>query len=281
MNTHFCKENPCLEKDKECNQILENGTKTMHTNQYTIEKIRNGCWELRKDGKKISEHSTQGGAKKMMKKMQPYHIVWDLETTGFVAPESKILEIGCFIIRGDEIERKHWVLDNNIEIPEKIIEITGITPEIIAAEGRDPAECLNEFLPLFKNCEKNITHNGIRFDIPFLTAFAASVLGWDEKQTEAVTSLLRLTAFDTAVHFKAKKLNMEPMEKEHFVNFADRVMEIRAYGVKYNLGLCVEELGITLDVKQHRAMGDVELTHEVYKKIVLSNVAQESQGTRT
>lgn len=251
------------------------------SNDYTIVKIKNGHWEVQKDGKTISQHSTQVGAEAMLKKVEPYILVWDLETTGFVAPEAKILEIGCFIIRGDEIERKHWVLDNKIEIPEKIIEITGITPEIIAAEGRDPAECLQEFLPLFKNCSKNITHNGIRFDIPFITAFAASVLGWDEKQTDAVRSLLRLTAFDTAVHFKAKKLDMQPMDKEHFVNFADRVMEIRAYGVKYNLGLCVEELGITLDVKQHRAMGDVELTHEVYKKIVLSHASVESQGTRT
>ena len=202
-------------------------------------------------------------------KEQPYYIVWDLETSGFVAPACSILEIGCFIVRGEEIERKHWVLDNKIEIPERIIEITGITPEIIEKEGRDPKECLEEFLPLFKNCTKNITHNGIRFDIPFLTNYAASVLGWDDEQKENVVSLLRLTAYDTAVEVKAKKLDMSMMDDEHFINFADRVMSVRARGVKFNLGLCVEELGIKLDLVQHRAMADVELTHEVYKKIVL------------
>lgn len=202
---------------------------------------------------------------------EKYSIVWDLETTGFVAPEARILEIGCFIIRGDEIERKHWVLNNKIEIPERIVEITGITQEIIDAEGRDPAECLNEFLPLFKNCEKNITHNGVRFDIPFLVNYAADVLGWNEETKDAVFSLLRLTAFDTAVHFKAKKLGAVQEPKEHFINFADRVMMVRAYGVQFNLGLCIEECGIKKDLVQHRAMADVELTHELYKHIHAKN----------
>lgn len=194
-------------------------------------------------------------------------IVWDLETTGFVAPEAKILEIGCFVVRGEEVERKHWVLNNNVEIPEKITEITGITQAIIDAEGRDPKECLQEFLPLFKRCKKNVTHNGVRFDIPFLIETSAHVLGFQPNEKMAVTNLIRSTAFDTAVHFKAKKLNMEPFFRESFVQFADRVMSVRAFGIKYSLGLCVEELQIKKDLVQHRAMADVELTHEVYKLI--------------
>lgn len=198
---------------------------------------------------------------------EKYYIVWDLETDGFTAPKNKILEIGCQIVYPDRVEEKHWVLDNKTELPEEIIKLTGITPEIIAAEGRDPAECLNEFLPLFKDCDKNITHNGIRFDIPFLVEFAASVLGWDDKNKDAVYGLLRRTAFDTAVHFKAKKLDMQPMEKEHFVNFADRVMQVRAYGVKYNLALCVQECGIQVDGELHRALADVKYTHLIYKQV--------------
>jgi DNA polymerase III epsilon subunit-like protein len=196
-----------------------------------------------------------------------YSIVWDLETTGFVAPAAKILEIGCYIVRGDEVEKKHWVLNNDVEIPERITEITGIDQAIIDAEGRDPKECLDEFLPLFKNCEANITHNGVKFDINFLVNYAADVLDWDTNQKESVRQLIKLTAYDTAVYFKAKKLDMSQMDREHFINFADRVMEVRAYGVKFNLGLCCEEVGIPLDVEQHRAMADVELTHRIYKHI--------------
>lgn len=226
-----------------------------------------------KEEKKISDDFVQNQELEkrktipLRKNEEPYIMIWDCETSGLSPTNDKIIEIGCYIVSDTGVEEKHWMLNNKIDIPEKITEITGITKEIIDAEGRDPKECLQEFLPLFKECQKNITHNGIRFDIPFLVAYAASVLGWDEKNKEAVRSLLRLTAFDTAVHFKAKKLDMAPMEKEHFVNFADRVMEIRAYGVKYNLALCVEELGIKLDVPAHRAMGDVANTYEIYKTI--------------
>lgn len=197
-------------------------------------------------------------------------IVWDLETTGFVAPEAKILEIGCFIVKGEEVERKHWVLNNGVEIPEKIVEITGITQEIIDTEGRDPKECIEEFMPLFKEAKQNVTHNGVRFDIPFLVDYVADLMNYRDEQKTAVRNLIRASAFDTAVHFKAKKLDMQPYFREPFVQFAERVMNVRAKGVFYTLGLCVEELGIKHELTQHRAMADVELTHEIYKVITLS-----------
>lgn len=196
------------------------------------------------------------------------YLVWDLETTGFVAPECRILEIGCFIVRDNEVERKHWVLDNKVEIPEKIVEITGITQAIIDEEGRDPKECLLEFLPYFKLCKQNVTHNGIRFDIPFLVNYAEDVLSFTDKQKRFTTDLLNETAFDTAVQFKANQLVMLQDENESHFRFANRVMSVRAYGVLFNLGFACDELGVDRsNIVQHRAMADVELTHEIYKKI--------------
>lgn len=195
------------------------------------------------------------------------YIVWDLETTGFDAPDKKILEIGCFIVRNGEIERKHWVLDNKCEIPEEIVKITGIDQSIIDAEGRDPKECLMEFLPLFEQSKMNISHNGIRFDIPFFVNTMAHQFDYSEKEKQDLQNFIRSRAFDTAVFFKAKKLRMQRNPEVPYINFADQVMNIRAYGVKYNLGLCVQELGIKHDLTQHRAMADVELTHEVFKII--------------
>lgn len=194
-------------------------------------------------------------------------IVWDLETTGFNAPEDKILEIGCFIVRGVTLEKRHWVLDNKVDIPARITEITGINKSVIDAEGKDPKQCLLEFLPLFKSCKKNVTHNGVKFDIPFLVNTAEKILNFTPVQKKAVTKLIQDTAFDTAVHFKAKKLGLVQKENENFLDFANRVMEVKAYGIKFNLGVCVSELGIKKDLVQHRAMADVELTHDVYNKI--------------
>ena len=196
------------------------------------------------------------------------YIVWDLETTGFVAPECKILEIGCFVVNGDKIEHKHWVLDNKVEIPEKITEITGITQAIIDDEGRDPEECLLEFLPYFKRCKQNVTHNGIRFDIPFIVNYAEDVLGWTAKQKAQATDLLNSTAYDTASKYKADKLNLSQDADESFLHFSNRIMSMRVYGLKFNVGIACDELGIDRSkVVQHRAMADVELTHEIYKLI--------------
>lgn len=193
-------------------------------------------------------------------------IVWDLETTGFVAPAAKILEIGCYIIRdGEEPEKRHWVLNNEVEIPERITEITGITQAIIEAEGRDPAECLKEFLPLFKECEQNITHNGAKFDIPFLTDYAADVLDFTPEQKDAVRALLRSTCFDTCTQVKAEQIGIEKMVAEPFINFADRVGDMRIRDVKSNLGFAIEYYGLVNDVTQHRAMADVELTYRLYE----------------
>lgn len=193
-------------------------------------------------------------------------IVWDLETTGFVAPECKILEIGAFVVRGDEVEQKHWVLKNEGHpIPEKITELTGITQEIIDAEGRDPKECLAEFLPLFDQCKRNVTHNGVRFDIPFLVNYAADLLAYQPHEKSALLKHLRSTAYDTSAYYKAKKLGIEPYFREPIADFCTRVLNVHAVGTRYTLNLCVEELGIVHDGTRHRAIADVALTHEVYK----------------
>lgn len=195
-------------------------------------------------------------------------IIWDLETTGFVAPECKILEIGAFILRGDHMEHKHFVLDNKCEIPEKITEITGITKAIIDAEGGDPKAAIEEFLELVTLARKNVTHNGIRFDIPFLVAYAGDLLGKDKKWENELATQLKEKAFDTAVHFKAKKVGAKQGPSETFLSFANRVMDMRVFGVKFNLGLCCEEQKVdTSKISFHRAMGDVAMTYELYKAI--------------
>lgn len=205
-----------------------------------------------------------------MKNQEIEFAVWDLETTGFVAPECKIIEIGLMVKYkdSDELMARSWVLNNECEIPEKITEITGFTKEMIDKDGRDPKECINEFLPYILQAPKNITHNGIKFDIPFLVAYVADLLGYSEDEKTALSELLRSAAYDTAVHFKAQKLGMIPDTGEHFDLFADRVMNVRAYGVKFNLGLCCEENNVDMSkITLHRALGDVAMTYELYKLI--------------
>lgn len=198
-------------------------------------------------------------------------IIWDLETTGFVAPEAKILEIGAMIYReGQEVETKQWVFKNEgLVIPEEITALTGINQAIIDREGRDPKECLQEFIPMLLEAKQNVTHNGLFFDIPFLTNTLKDVTKIETSTTMAIVSAIRDRAFDTAVFVKASKLNMPRREDEVFLSWANRVMNVRAYGVKFNLTLCSQEYGIdTSKVNFHRALGDVYVTGELYKKII-------------
>ena len=142
-----------------------------------------------------------------------------------------------------------------------------MTNAIIAEEGRDPAECLSEFLPILKNSPINITHNGIRFDIPFLVFYAQAVLGWKIETAEKVLKLFHSRAYDTAVWGKATECYMERYENEPYLNFAKRVMDVRSTA-KFNLGFVCDKMGIDRSkVIQHRALGDVFLTHEIYKTI--------------
>lgn len=195
-------------------------------------------------------------------------VIWDLETTGFVAPACKILEIGAFIVLDDDtVETKHWVLDNKVEIPQEIIEITHITPEIIAAEGRDPEECLIEFLRYITRSEMNVTHNGVKFDIPFLLGTVADVLKYTPEQIKDLREFLMLTAFDTAAMFKGQQMGLSQRADENFGEFAERVMSQRVFGLKFNLGICCDHYGIDRsNIIQHRALGDVELTHALFNK---------------
>lgn len=73
---------------------------------------------------------------------------------------------------------------------------------------------------------------------------------------------------DTAVMMKAKKMNEDRDWNETYLQYAQRIMKQKVFGLKFNLGTCCEELEIPND-GQHRAMSDVKLTNEVYKKICL------------
>lgn len=197
-------------------------------------------------------------------------VTWDIETTGFKAPGCKILEIGALIEYKDG--RKvawHRMLQNNCDIPENITELTGITKEMIDSQGEDPRKVIIEFLDILHDAKKNVTHNGVRFDIPFLFDYAPSVVPeYDEEFLAKEKRLIESKTFDTAVHFKAMKANMQQAPHDEYIIFAKRVMNYPVKGLKFNLALCGEELGIDVsDLQAHRAGDDVELTRRIYEKI--------------
>lgn len=197
------------------------------------------------------------------------YAVWDLETTGFDFVKNRITEIGIAIVdKGEIVEQKSWLLNYNIPIPDHIVEITGITKELIDAEGQDPYKCFEEFFEMLHG-KTHVTHNGMKFDIPFIVEQAAQIKNEDNNYRETLSKTLYRNAIDTAVVVKAGKLNMVREWNETFNGFASRVMGVFAKGVKYSIDACCEEMEIDKSqVSQHRAGGDVVLTNEIYKNLM-------------
>lgn len=201
------------------------------------------------------------------------YITWDLETSGLDPVKSKILEIGMMHMRrGQVVEERTWMLKHEgLEVPQKIIEITGITQEMVDA-GVDPKGALAEFVGCLEGVDcMNLTHNGFRFDMGFLYQglLDMDVLGvFGGNELESFKLRMYNNGFDTAVLFKARELGMDRRFNENFAQYARRVLDTKAYGVKYNVAHCCDRLKIdTSDATFHRALGDVDLTNRIFKAL--------------
>lgn len=198
------------------------------------------------------------------------YLAWDLETSGLDPVKCRILEIGATkVVRGEITERRSWLLNHGIDIPEEITRITTIDKALIDADGVDPKVAVAEFLVWLGDANwVNLTHNGFRFDIPFLheEIFRQGL------HTIGDMNDMKLKLYkhgvDTAVLYKARELKMDRVWNENFAEFGRRVLDTKAFGVKYNVKHCCDTLGIDHNsITMHRALGDIFLTNEIYKKL--------------
>jgi len=194
------------------------------------------------------------------------YVVVDVETSGLNPYLDRVLEIGVLevIEREMALPALSWVLnpnfpDDGFEVPQKITDLTGITTEEIA-NGQDPLLVLPKLQTL---CEKRliISHNGVRFDRLFL----------DEEYKRFGIRLSDKHQFlDTAALFKGWRLGLlDNLGDMSFYEWANMVLETKAYGVYFNLGYCCEVLGIDVSDlgNSHRAAVDVVMVHRVFERL--------------
>lgn len=95
------------------------------------------------------------------------YTVIDLETSGLRAETDEILELGAIRIRNQDcIEKFSVLLKNNRPISQKVVQLTGITEQVLQQEGIALADGLRAFLDFIGN-DMLVGHN-VQFDFAFL-----------------------------------------------------------------------------------------------------------------
>lgn len=158
------------------------------------------------------------------------YTVIDVETTGYDLKRDEIIEIGALKVRGNETVARFQKLIRGIEVDEFIAELTGITTELLSAEGAELSEAMQEFLD-FVGDDILLGYN-VRFDVNFLYDSALRVLG----------QKLKNDSFDV-LRISRRKLADLPSRSLSEV--------AKHYKIKRS--------------GEHRSMLDCETTHQVYQ----------------
>ena len=99
------------------------------------------------------------------------YVAFDLETTGLSSANDRIIEIGAVVMKnGEELDRFQTFLDPQRPLEKKIVELTGITDEMLKGAPKIE-EVLPEFLK-FVNGRVLVAHNS-DFDTGFIRAACA------------------------------------------------------------------------------------------------------------
>lgn len=93
-------------------------------------------------------------------------VVFDVETTGLTASQSRVLEIGAIKFRnGTILERRNWLIKPDIPIPIDVQNIHGITPGLVS--NSPPFSSIYPEFSAFTSNAILLAHNA-RFDHAFI-----------------------------------------------------------------------------------------------------------------
>ena len=103
--------------------------------------------------------------------MQDY-VVIDLEMTGLNVKTDHILEVGAVKVRNHHaVDQFGAILRQNIKIPEKVTELTGIT-ETMVKEGAEKEDAMKQFFEFIG--DDIIVGQNVIFDYGFLKQWAVN-----------------------------------------------------------------------------------------------------------
>lgn len=190
------------------------------------------------------------------------YAIYDTETTGLDTMRDCPTEIAVkLVIDGVAQPPVSWLVQPGVPINPEAMKITGITEELVAAEGmplKDATEKLAKMVEGFPL----VGHNIHRYDN---VIFNRLLMKYN------LTIPVGLYEYvDTAALYKSIKLGPSAMQRwcESHLDFCKSIMETRSFQ-KFNLKYACEDIGVDLsDVVAHRASGDVEATYRLFNKLV-------------
>lgn len=156
-------------------------------------------------------------------------VILDIETDGLDEKTNKIIEIGA--LKTDTKEEFHKLIKIDSNLPEKIIELTGIRDEDLK-NGEDIVTALKELKEFIG--DRDIVGYGVKFDIKFIN------------RNLKVNNLERLT--------------------NRFLDLLDFVKREKIFLENYKLETVLKSYGIDKKVP-HRALKDVKLIYELSTKV--------------
>ena len=161
------------------------------------------------------------------------YVVIDIETTGLNPQTDRIIEYAALRVENRKVTGEFEMLaSQETELKSEIIDLTGITDELLRKEGKSPEEALREFLE-FIGKNRIVGHN-LAFDMPFLIN-------------------------------ECRKYNLTPPSArcEDTLTLAKR----RISGVRnYKLTTLAEHFSIPYEAA-HRALSDCRITNQLYEKL--------------
>lgn len=161
--------------------------------QHLNFKVHNTTWEpIDFDGIKLMMHPSPARTKALGKKRMGWsdasvrskarrkksssgliepdeYVAIDVETTGLDVDKDEIIEIAAIkVIGGEEAARFHTLVRSEKRVPKKIVELTGITDDLLNSQGVNLELALDDFIS-FVGEDIVVAHNAT-FDSDFIQA---------------------------------------------------------------------------------------------------------------
>ena len=124
-------------------------------------------------------------------------LIYDFETSGLNPYHEDIIEIGCRCLESDEVFTCLVQPLSNRILDDKVIELTGITNELLKKEGLVPMDAYKSFFEylykiyLVNNDITMVAHNGASFDDIFLKRIHRHLQGEGESKYDDMIETIK------------------------------------------------------------------------------------------